>query len=182
MFSLFWGGEGVSTEIGSSVRLPVWRLVSRHWLSNWRPKCSSKRRIKLSNFSRKYCSDFLDLEILRFLSLWNFFWNGTSSGVSVIKTPFYRRPNFTGNHTNRLHFWGPVHSKIEEFRHSNRRFIKGCITLCIGRIFSSSELVEPHINAFKVRLAVTLKEEAKRQVFVRDCENYRITGVCPVQY
>ena len=24
-----------------------------------------------------------------------------------------------GNHTYRSHFWGPVHSKIEEFRHSN---------------------------------------------------------------
>ena len=62
-----------------------------------------------------------------------------------------------------------MHSKIEEFRHSNRRFIKGFIILYIMRIFSSSELVEPHINPFKVRLAVALKEEAKWQVFVRDC-------------
>ena len=53
--------------------------------------------------------------------------------------------------------------------HSNRRFIKGYIILYIAfvRIFSSSELVEPHINPFKVRLAVALKEEAKCQVFVR---------------
>ena len=56
---------------------------------------------------------------------------------------------------------GPVDSKIEEFRHSNRRFIKGCIILYIVRIFSSSELVEPHIIPLKVRLAVALKEEAK---------------------
>ena len=33
-------------------------------------------------------------------------------------------------------------------------------TLHIARIFSSSEPVEPHINPFKVRLAVALKEEA----------------------
>ena len=26
-----------------------------------------KRRIKISNLSRKYCSDFLDLDIVRFL-------------------------------------------------------------------------------------------------------------------
>ena len=61
------GGEGVSKEICGTVRLPVWRHVSRQWLSKWRAKCSSKRRIKISILSRKYCSDFLDLEILRFL-------------------------------------------------------------------------------------------------------------------
>ena len=46
---------------------------------------------------------------------------------------------------------------------SNRRFIKGCIILYIVRIFSSSELVKPHINPFRVRLAVhvELKEAAK---------------------
>ena len=85
---------------------------------------------------------------------------------------FYRRANFTGNHTDRPHFWGPVHSKIEEFRHRNRRFIKGCIILYIVRISSSSEIVEPHIIPFKVRLAVALKEEAKWQIFVRDCEHW----------
>ena len=46
--------------------------------------------------------------------------------------------------------------------------MNGCITLYIVRIFSSSELVEPHIIPLKVRLAVALKEEA---VFVRDCEH-----------
>ena len=46
---------------------------------------------------------------------------------------------------------------------SNRRFIKGCIILYIVRIFSSSELMKPHINPFRVRLAVhvELKEAAK---------------------
>ena len=39
--------------------------------------------------------------------------------------------------------------------------MKGCITLYIVRIFSSSELVEPHIIPLKVCLAVALKEEAK---------------------
>ena len=43
--------------------------------------------------------------------------------------------------------------------------------LYIVRIFSCLELVEPHINPFKVRLAVAFKEEAKRQVLVRDCEH-----------
>ena len=61
------GGGGVFKEICDTVRLPVWRHVSRHWLSKWRAKCSSKRRIKISILSRKYYSDFLDLEILRFL-------------------------------------------------------------------------------------------------------------------
>ena len=59
------GEDGVSKEIGGSVRLPVWRHVSRSWLSKCRTKCSSKRRIKISNLSPQYCSDFLDLEILR---------------------------------------------------------------------------------------------------------------------
>ena len=40
------------------------------------------------------------------------------------------------------------------------------------RIFSSSELVEPHIIPLKVRLAVALKEEAKWQVFVRVCGHW----------
>ena len=65
--SLPHGGEGISKEICGTVRLPVSRHVSRQWLSKWRAKCSSKRRIKISILSRKYCSDFLDLEILRFL-------------------------------------------------------------------------------------------------------------------
>ena len=77
-----------------------------------------------------------------------------------------------GNHTYRSHFWGPVHSKIEEFRHSNGRFIKGCVILYIVCIFSSSELVKPRIIPLKVRLAVALKGEAKWQVFVRDCEHW----------
>ena len=56
-----------------------------------------------------------------------------------------------------------MHSKIEEFRNSNRRFIKERIILYIVRIFSSSELAKRRINPFKVRLAVhvELKEEAK---------------------
>ena len=49
----------------------------------------------------------------------------------------------------RSHFWGPVHSKIEEFRHSNRRFIKWCIILYIVRIFSSLELVKPRVIPLK---------------------------------
>ena len=43
----------------------------------------------------------------------------------------------------------------------NRRLIKGYIILYIVRIFSSSELVEPHIIPLKVRLAVALKDEPK---------------------
>ena len=40
--------------------------------------------------------------------------------------------------------------------------MNGCITLYIVRIFSSSELVEPHITPpIKVRLAVALKEKDK---------------------
>ena len=55
-----------------------------------------------------------------------------------------------------------MHNKIEEFRHSNRRFIKGCIILYMVRIFSSSELVEPlyHFSQSSLILAV---EEAKEE-------------------
>ena len=49
--------------------------------------------------------------------------------------------------------------------------MKGCIILYIVRIFSSSEIVEPHIILLKVHLAVALKVEAKLQVFARDCEH-----------
>ena len=93
----------------------------------------------------------------------------------ILKIPFYHRANFTGNHTDQSHFWGPVHSKVEDFRHSNRRFMKGCIILYIVRIFSSSDLVEPHIIPLKVRLAVALKEEAKWKVFVNDCEHWIVS-------
>ena len=37
---------------------------------------------------------------------------------------------------------------------------------------NSSQLVAPHIIPLKVRLAVGLKEEAKWQEFVRDCEQW----------
>ena len=43
------GGGRVSKEIGGSVRLPVWRHVSRQWLPKWRAKNSSKRQIKVWN-------------------------------------------------------------------------------------------------------------------------------------
>ena len=48
----------------------------------------------------------------------------------------------------------------------------GSTVLYIVRIFSSSELVEPHVNPVKDRFAVALKEEAKWQVCVRDCEHW----------
>ena len=134
----------------------------------WRAQCSSNWRIKISIWSRKYCSDFLELEILTSLLSWKarlkYFFGMKCPAVQwILKIPFYRRANFTGNHTDRSLFWGPVHSKIEEFRHSNRRFIKGCIILYIVRIFISSELVKPRIIPLKVRLAVALKGEAKWQ-------------------
>ena len=66
---IWWTFDGgmVSKEIGGSVRLPVWHHGPRQWLSKWRAKYSSKRPLKISNLSRKYCSDFLDLKILRSL-------------------------------------------------------------------------------------------------------------------
>ena len=81
------------------------------------------------------------------------FWNETSSGVMNFKISFYRLAYFTGNQTDRSHFLGPVHSKMKECWHSNRRFIKWYIILYIVCTFNSSEPVEPHINPFKVRLA-----------------------------
>ena len=43
-----------------------------------------------------------------------------------------------------------MHSKIEEFRHKNWRFIKGCIILYIVHIFSSSELVASNIHVLVI--------------------------------
>ena len=86
-----------------------------------------------------------------------------SSGVMNFEDSFLSSSKFYGQSYDRSHFRGPVHSKIEDFIHSNRTFIKGCIILNTVRIFSSSELVKPHVNPFRVRLAVhvELKEEAK---------------------
>ena len=92
-----------------------------------------------------------NLELSTFLR-----WN-----VQCGKGSFLSRANFMGNHTDRSHFCGPVHSKIEECGHSNRRFMKGYIILYIVRIFSSSELVEPHIIPLKGRLAVPWKRKLK---------------------
>ena len=80
-----------------------------------------------------------------------------SSGVMNFKDSFLSSSKFYGQS------YRPVTllRASSQFRHSNRRFIKGYIILYIVRIFSSSELVVPHINPFKVRLAVALKEDAK---------------------
>ena len=68
IFSHTRGGGGcLQGNLWYSPPASIWRHVSRQRLSNWRAKYSSKRRIKLSILSRKYCSDFLNLEILRFL-------------------------------------------------------------------------------------------------------------------
>ena len=84
-----------------------------------------------------------------------------SSGVMNFNDSFLSSSKFYGQSYDRSHFRGPVHSKIEDFRHSNRTFIKGCIILYAVRIFSSSELVKRRIIPLKVRLAVALKGEAK---------------------
>ena len=84
-----------------------------------------------------------------------------SSEVMNFKDSFLSSSKFYGQLYRPVTLLRAVHSQIEEFRHSNKRFIKGCIILYIVRVFSSSELVEPHIIPLKVRLAVALKEEAK---------------------
>ena len=62
------GGRGEEVSPRKSVVQSACQYhASREWLSKWLAKCSSKRRIKISNLSLKYCSDFLDLEILRSL-------------------------------------------------------------------------------------------------------------------
>ena len=97
-----------------------------------------------------------------------------SSGVMNFKDAFLSSGKFYGQSYWTVTLLRALHSKIEEFRHSNRKFIKGCIILYIVRIFSSSEQVEPHIIPLKVRLAVALKEEVKWQVLVRDCEHWML--------
>ena len=95
------GGGGVSKEICGTVRLPVWLHVSCQWLSKWRAKCSSKRRIKISILPRKYCSDFLDLGDFkvsychRKLDLSTFL-EWMSSGVMNFKDSFLSSSNFYG--------------------------------------------------------------------------------------
>ena len=71
----------------------------------------------------------------------------------------------------RSHFWGPVHSKIEEFRHSNRRFIKWCIILYIVRIFSSSELVKPRVIPLK---ALNSRTSFFRRVFLKNIQPIKL--------
>ena len=85
-----------------------------------------------------------------------------SSGVMNFKDSFLSSSKFYGQSYRPVTLLraSAQHDCNEKFRHSNRRFIKGFIILYIVRILSSSELVEPHINPFKVRLAVALKEEA----------------------
>ena len=121
-------GKGVSKEIGGSVRLLVWRHVSRRWLLKWRAKCSSKRRIKISNLSRKYCSDFLDLEIFRSLlsyknRLWYFFGMKRSVVLWIVKISFYRRANLRAIIPN-CHTLRASRHKMKECWHNNKRFIK----------------------------------------------------------
>ena len=121
-FTQYSGGK-VSPR--KSLFLPAC-YVLRQWLRKWQAKCSSTIRIKISNLSRRYCSDFLDLEILRSLLSFSTFWNETSSGVMNFKYPFLSLSTFYGNHTDKSHFWGPVHSKIEEFRHSTAQQWQTC--------------------------------------------------------
>ena len=72
--------------------------------------------------------------------------------------------NFKDSFLSSSKFYGQSYRPVTLLRAStlsNRRFIKGSIILYIVRIFSSSELMEPHIIPLKVRFAVALKEEAK---------------------
>ena len=62
-----------------------------------------ERRMKISNFSRIYFSDFLHLMMLSSLlswktSVWAFFSDETSSGVMRFKDSFYRRANRPSSH------------------------------------------------------------------------------------
>ena len=84
-----------------------------------------------------------------------------SSDVMNFKVSFLSSSKFYGQSYRPVTL---LRASAQQFRHSNRRFIKGCIILYIVRVFSSSELVETHIIPLKVRLAVALKEEAK-QIF-----------------
>ena len=62
------GGGGEVSPRKSVVQSPSASMTSRLAslsLSKWRAKCSSNRRIKISNLSLKYCSDFMDLLILK---------------------------------------------------------------------------------------------------------------------
>ena len=117
----------------------------------WRTKSSSKRRIKISILSRKYRSDFLELEILRFLlsqkTRFKYFF--LSSGV-----------------INFLRFFSTVEQSSviiptgHTFECQCTARLRGLDTVIV-RIFSSSELVKLGIIPLKVRLAGALKGEAK---------------------
>ena len=80
------GGGMVSKGMSGSIRLPVWRHVSRRWLSKWRTKCSSKRWMKISNLSPSMLfrflgsRDFKNAIVIEKQTL-VLFWNETSSGV-----------------------------------------------------------------------------------------------------
>ena len=98
-----------------------------------------ERRMKISNFSRIYFSDFLHLTMLRSLlswktSVWAFFSDETSSGVMRFKDFFLSSSKSSEQSDRRSHFWGPVDVKIQEFRHSNRRFIKRHIRIQLSEL------------------------------------------------
>ena len=80
-------GDGVFKKISGSVRLPVWRHVSRRWLSKWRTNCSSKRliqkkfRIHHGNTFRFLGSGDFKISVVIEKPTLVLFWNETSSGV-----------------------------------------------------------------------------------------------------
>ena len=104
--TLFQGAEeSVSKEISASVLVPVWRRVSFKMAS----KVFIEEVDKVSNFSRIYCSDFLDLAMLRSLlsqknRLWYLFGMKRPVVFWIWRIPFYRSANYPSIHIDRSHF------------------------------------------------------------------------------
>ena len=101
-----------------------------------------ERRMKISNFSRIYFSDFLHLMMLSSLlswktSVWAFFSDETSSGVMRFKDFFLSSSKSSEQSYRRSHFKGPMDVKNQEFRHINCRFIKGHTRFQLSELSSS---------------------------------------------
>ena len=54
----------------------------------------------------------------------------------ILRIPFYCPANFPSIYIDRSHFKGPVHSNIEQFRHSNKRFMKGYTKLKVAVVLA----------------------------------------------
>ena len=137
-------GGGVSKGISDSVLETVWRHIASVTF-----KMASTRKVFFEETDENF--EFLTDILFRFLKFDDakiptchrrpvfgpFFSDETSSGVMHFKEVLSIVSKSSEQSYRRSHSWGPVDIKIQKFRHSNRRFIKGYTRLQLSK-FSSA--------------------------------------------